>query len=96
MQIVGFGLSAIDDIDPNPDNFVSAGIVNTQSVLVGCLLRLEPNKQTKVCMCVYVCTVLLVCVRVCLYSTAHVCVILAADVSIDIANIQRNRFQGIL
>ena len=45
----------ISDIDPNPDNFVSAGIVNTTSVLVGCLVRLEPNKQTKVrivCVCV--------------------------------------------
>ncbi len=54
-QLLGFGLSVISDIDPNPDNFVSAGIVNTTSVLVGCLVRLEPNKQTKVrivCVCV--------------------------------------------
>ena len=33
---------------PNADNFVSAGIITTRSVLVGCLLRLEPNLQTKV------------------------------------------------
>ncbi|XP_064399538.1 AP-2 complex subunit alpha-2-like [Halichondria panicea] len=46
-KLLGFGLSVISDIDPNPDNFVSAGIVNTTSVLVGCLVRLEPNKQTK-------------------------------------------------
>ncbi len=45
----------ITDIDPNPDNFVSAGIVNTTAVLVGCLVRLEPNKQTKVRVCRCVC-----------------------------------------
>ena len=30
------------------DNFVSAGIVNTRTTLIGCLMRLEPNKETKV------------------------------------------------
>ena len=38
----------IAGIDPNPDNFVSAGVINTKSMLVGCLLRLEPNIQTQV------------------------------------------------
>jgi len=42
------GLSILENVDPNPDNFVSAGILNTTSVLVGCLLRLEPNKAKQV------------------------------------------------
>ena len=47
-QLMGFGVSTLDEIDPNPDNFVSAGVINTRAVLIGCLLRLEPNLQTKV------------------------------------------------
>ena len=47
-QLSGFGLSILEGVDPNSDNFVSAGIITTRSVLVGCLLRLEPNLQTKV------------------------------------------------
>lgn len=38
----------MEGIDPNPDNFVSAGIINTKMALVGCLLRLEPNKDKMV------------------------------------------------
>ena len=41
-------MSVLTGVDPNADNFVSAGIVNTRSTLIGCLLRLEPNKETKV------------------------------------------------
>ena len=48
-QLLGFGVSVLADIDPNPDNFVSAGIINASSTRVGCLLRLEPNKEIKVC-----------------------------------------------
>ena len=48
-QLLGYKLSLLENVDPNPDNFVSAGIISTRSVLVGCLLRLEPNLQTKVC-----------------------------------------------
>ena len=48
VQLLGFGLSVMSDIDPNADNFVSAGIINSSMILVGCLVRLEPNKQTKV------------------------------------------------
>ena len=44
-------MSALENIDPNPDNFVSAGILNTKMALVGCLLRLEPNKEKKVSIC---------------------------------------------
>ena len=49
LQLKGLGMAVLPDIDPNPNNFVSAGIVSTTTVLVGCLLRLEPNKDIKVC-----------------------------------------------
>lgn len=42
------GVSVIENVDPNPDNFVSAGIINTKTALIGCLLRLEPNKDKNV------------------------------------------------
>ena len=48
LQLKGYGVSVITEVDPNVDNFVSAGIINTRSTLIGCLLRLEPNKETKV------------------------------------------------
>lgn len=38
----------LEDIDPNPENFVCAGIVHTTSGQIGCLIRLEPNKQANV------------------------------------------------
>ncbi|XP_059150654.1 AP-2 complex subunit alpha-2-like [Physella acuta] len=44
-KILGFGLSILQGIDPNPDNFVSSGILHTRNQQVGCLVRLEPNKQ---------------------------------------------------
>jgi len=46
-KLKGYGVSVITGVDPNVDNFVSAGIINTRSTLIGCLLRLEPNKETK-------------------------------------------------
>lgn len=33
------------NIDPNPENFVAAGIIYTASLQVGCLLRLEPRRN---------------------------------------------------
>ena len=47
-QLKGYGVSVITGVDPNVDNFVSAGIINTRTTLIGCLLRLEPNKDTTV------------------------------------------------
>lgn len=47
-KLLGFGMQLLDGIDPNPDNFVCAGIVHTRTQQVGCLLRLEPNKQAQV------------------------------------------------
>ena len=44
-------MEIMEGIDPNPDNYVAGAILSTSSVLVGCLLRLEPNKQTEVCVC---------------------------------------------
>ncbi|XP_074660893.1 AP-2 complex subunit alpha-2-like [Tubulanus polymorphus] len=47
LKLMGFGLTLLEGIDPNPENYVSAGIVHTRNLQVGCLLRLEPNKQAK-------------------------------------------------
>lgn len=47
-KLSGFGVQILESIDPNPDNLVCAGIIHTQSHQVGCLLRLEPNKQAQV------------------------------------------------
>jgi AP-2 complex subunit alpha len=40
-------MQLLDSVDPNPDNMVCAGIIHTQGQQVGCLLRLEPNKQAQ-------------------------------------------------
>lgn len=47
-QIVGFGVALLDGVDPNPANFVGAGVIHTKNTQVGCLLRLEPNAQAQV------------------------------------------------
>lgn len=44
-KLIGFGMQLLEGIDPNPDNMVCAGIINTQTQKIGCLLRLEPNIQ---------------------------------------------------
>jgi AP-2 complex subunit alpha len=44
-KLIGFGMQLIEGIDPNPDNYVCAGIIHTKQQQIGCLLRLEPNKQ---------------------------------------------------
>eukprot|EP01137_Pigoraptor_chileana_P004832 Opistho-2@47036 len=46
-KVSTFGLTLLEGIDPNPDNAVAAGIVQTSSGQVGCLLRLEPNFDAK-------------------------------------------------
>lgn len=46
-KLSGFGMQLLDGIDPNPDNFVCAGIVHTRAQQIGCLLRLEPNRQAQ-------------------------------------------------
>ncbi|XP_060797855.1 AP-2 complex subunit alpha-2 [Neoarius graeffei] len=46
-KIIGFGTALLDGVDPNPSNFVGAGVVHTKTIQVGCLLRLEPNTQAQ-------------------------------------------------
>ncbi|XP_046665758.1 AP-2 complex subunit alpha [Homalodisca vitripennis] len=46
-KVLGFGMQLLENIDPNPDNFVCAGIIHTRTQQIGCLLRLEPNKQAQ-------------------------------------------------
>uniref|UniRef100_A0A803TJ59 Adaptor related protein complex 2 subunit alpha 1 n=1 Tax=Anolis carolinensis TaxID=28377 RepID=A0A803TJ59_ANOCA len=46
-QLLGFGSALLDKVDPNPDNYVGAGIIQTKALQVGCLLRLEPNAQAQ-------------------------------------------------
>ena len=41
-------MQLLENIDPNPDNFVCAGIIHTRNLQIGVLLRLEPNKQAEV------------------------------------------------
>uniref|UniRef100_A0A8I5UXX4 AP-2 complex subunit alpha n=1 Tax=Pongo abelii TaxID=9601 RepID=A0A8I5UXX4_PONAB len=45
--LLGFGSALLDNVDPNPENFVGAGIIQTKALQVGCLLRLEPNAQAQ-------------------------------------------------
>uniref|UniRef100_A0A8D1CT31 AP-2 complex subunit alpha n=1 Tax=Sus scrofa TaxID=9823 RepID=A0A8D1CT31_PIG len=46
-KIIGFGSALLEDVDPNPANFVGAGIIHTKTSQIGCLLRLEPNLQAQ-------------------------------------------------
>ena len=47
-KLIGYGFSILEGIDPNPENYVCAGIIHTKTVQIGCLLRLEPNKSANV------------------------------------------------
>ncbi|KAM4617439.1 AP-2 complex subunit alpha-2 isoform 2-T2 [Discoglossus pictus] len=46
-KIIGFGPALLENVDPNPSNYVAAGIIQSKSRQVGCLLRLEPNVQAQ-------------------------------------------------
>lgn len=47
--VSGYGFALLDEIDPNPLNIVGAGVLHTSaSGKVGCLIRLEPNREAKV------------------------------------------------
>ncbi|XP_071345853.1 AP-2 complex subunit alpha-2 isoform X3 [Trachinotus anak] len=46
-KILGFGVALLDQVDPNPENFVGAGVIHSKNSQVGCLLRLEPNTQAQ-------------------------------------------------
>ncbi|GJJ09691.1 hypothetical protein Clacol_003915 [Clathrus columnatus] len=46
----GHRLSILDDIDPNPVNLVGAAVLHTSEAgKVGCLIRVEPNREAKLC-----------------------------------------------
>lgn len=47
-KLTGFGMYLLQGVDPNPDNFVCAAILHSKSHQIGCLLRLEPNRQAQV------------------------------------------------
>jgi len=42
-KLIGYGFSLLEGVDPNPDNYVCAGIIHTKTIQIGCLMRLEPN-----------------------------------------------------
>jgi AP-2 complex subunit alpha len=47
--VTGHRLNVLEDIDPNPNNVVAAGVLHMSvEGKVGCLLRLEPNREAKV------------------------------------------------
>ncbi|THH34130.1 hypothetical protein EUX98_g92 [Antrodiella citrinella] len=50
-QVVsGYSLNVLDGLDPNPNNIVAAGILHmSEDGKVGCLMRLEPNREAKLC-----------------------------------------------
>lgn len=48
--ITGQRLNILSDVDPNPENIVSAGVLHMSvDGKVGCLMRIEPNKEAKLC-----------------------------------------------
>ncbi|XP_076000094.1 AP-2 complex subunit alpha-1 isoform X4 [Genypterus blacodes] len=46
-KLLGLGTALLDNVDPNPENYVCAGVIQTKGQQVGCLLRLEPNGQAQ-------------------------------------------------
>ncbi|KAF9496206.1 Adaptor protein complex AP-2 alpha subunit [Pleurotus eryngii] len=48
--VAGHGLNILADIDPNSSNLVGAGVLHMSvDGKVGCLLRVEPNREAKLC-----------------------------------------------
>uniref|UniRef100_A0A671PZ09 AP-2 complex subunit alpha-1-like n=1 Tax=Sinocyclocheilus anshuiensis TaxID=1608454 RepID=A0A671PZ09_9TELE len=45
--LLGLGMALLENVDPNPENFVCAGVIQTKAQQVGSLLRLEPNAQAQ-------------------------------------------------
>lgn len=48
-NVEGFRLRILDGVDPNPKNIVGCGVYEFSGGKTGCLLRLEPNYERKVC-----------------------------------------------
>ncbi|CAB1341390.1 unnamed protein product [Coregonus sp. 'balchen'] len=47
LPLLGLGTALLENVDPNPENYVCAGVIQTKAQQVGCLLRLEPNAQAQ-------------------------------------------------
>ncbi|KAG2023491.1 AP-2 complex subunit alpha [Coprinopsis cinerea AmutBmut pab1-1] len=48
--VSGHRLNILENIDPNPSNLVAGGVLHTSvDGKVGCLLRVEPNREAKLC-----------------------------------------------
>ncbi|EXJ96227.1 hypothetical protein A1O1_01353 [Capronia coronata CBS 617.96] len=47
--VEGFRWRILDNVDPNPKNVVGCAVLQLEKGKTGCLLRLEPNHQQKVC-----------------------------------------------
>ncbi|KAI9622377.1 hypothetical protein KEM48_007268 [Puccinia striiformis f. sp. tritici PST-130] len=46
--VTGIKLNILEQVDPNPNNLVGAGVLNTSdNGKVGCLMRLEPNEKAQ-------------------------------------------------
>lgn len=48
--VLGFRWKILDTVDPNPGNIVGCAVLQLEKGKTGCLLRLEPNPQQKVCL----------------------------------------------
>ncbi|XP_066564810.1 AP-2 complex subunit alpha-2 isoform X2 [Amia ocellicauda] len=91
-KLLGLGTALLENVDPNPENFVCAGVIQTKAQQVGCLLRLEPNAQAQVSVCVSVieyeyevhlslCVLAPVCVSLCLSPSLSLSASLHVSVS---------------
>ena len=47
LKLLGCNMGLLEGIDPNPDNFVTAGIIHIKTAQIGYLIRLEPNIQVQ-------------------------------------------------
>ncbi|XP_026064399.1 AP-2 complex subunit alpha-2-like isoform X3 [Carassius auratus] len=45
-KLLGLGMALLENVDPNPENFVCAGVIQTKAQQVGSLLRLEPKRAS--------------------------------------------------
>ncbi|XP_028311612.1 AP-2 complex subunit alpha-2 isoform X1 [Gouania willdenowi] len=64
-KLLGLGTALLDNVDPNPENYVCAGVIQTKSQQIGCLLRLEPNAQAQMYRLTLRCSKDLVSQRLC-------------------------------
>uniref|UniRef100_A0A8C1BLY7 AP-2 complex subunit alpha n=1 Tax=Cyprinus carpio carpio TaxID=630221 RepID=A0A8C1BLY7_CYPCA len=47
-KLLGLGMALLENVDPNPENFVCAGVIQTKAQQVGSLLRLEGEGEKQV------------------------------------------------